>query len=152
MSPFAPAHCPLFLRSFPCNCLMVGCAATKADRGHLSSENPRFNGMLYLKPRHWYAYSLENKAPTALVLCRSPEICEDKPYDMKSDVWSLGCILYELTALRRPFEGESLPALMVNILRGSFPPPPGVVAQTFAASSPACCLKSLTNAPAWRRF
>ena len=28
----------------------------------------------------------------------SPEICENKPYDHKSDVWSLGCVLYELCA------------------------------------------------------
>ena len=32
----------------------------------------------------------------------SPEICENKPYDHKSDVWSLGCILYELCAQRHP--------------------------------------------------
>ena len=35
----------------------------------------------------------------------SPEICEGKPYAKKSDIWALGCILYELTTLKKAFEG-----------------------------------------------
>ena len=38
----------------------------------------------------------------------SPEICIGQKYDYKSDIWMLGCILYELCTLRRPFEGESI--------------------------------------------
>ena len=34
----------------------------------------------------------------------SPELCEEKPYNNKSDIWSLGCVLYELCTLRHPFE------------------------------------------------
>ncbi|VDN10847.1 unnamed protein product [Dibothriocephalus latus] len=30
----------------------------------------------------------------------SPEICENKPYNNKSDIWALGCVLYELTTLK----------------------------------------------------
>jgi len=29
----------------------------------------------------------------------SPEVCENKPYTFKSDVWALGCVLYELCTL-----------------------------------------------------
>jgi len=39
----------------------------------------------------------------------SPEICEGKPYGKKSDVWSLGVILYELLTLEVPFQAQSLP-------------------------------------------
>ena len=37
----------------------------------------------------------------------SPEVCEERPYNDKSDIWSLGCILYELCALKHPFEAKN---------------------------------------------
>lgn len=36
----------------------------------------------------------------------SPEVCKGKPYDTKSDVWALGCVLYEMCCLHRPFDGK----------------------------------------------
>ncbi|KAL0963686.1 hypothetical protein UPYG_G00309570 [Umbra pygmaea] len=52
----------------------------------------------------------------------SPEICENKPYNNKTDIWSLGCVLYELCTLRHPFEGSSLSQLVVKICRGRYNP------------------------------
>jgi serine/threonine protein kinase len=49
----------------------------------------------------------------------SPEICEGKPYAKKSDIWALGCILYELTTLKKAFEGPNLPALVLKIMQAS---------------------------------
>ena len=46
----------------------------------------------------------------------SPEICEDKPYNNKSDVWALGCIIYELCTYSYPFIANSQPALLQKIL------------------------------------
>jgi NIMA (never in mitosis gene a)-related kinase len=37
----------------------------------------------------------------------SPEVCEERPYNDKSDIWSLGCILYELCSLKHPFEAKN---------------------------------------------
>ena len=37
----------------------------------------------------------------------SPELCEEKPYNHKSDIWSLGCVLYELCTFRHPFEANN---------------------------------------------
>ncbi|XP_017325788.1 serine/threonine-protein kinase Nek5 isoform X1 [Ictalurus punctatus] len=52
----------------------------------------------------------------------SPEICENKPYNNKTDIWSLACVLYELCTLRHPFEGSSLRQLIVRICRGHYTP------------------------------
>ena len=52
----------------------------------------------------------------------SPEIWLDKPYDFKSDIWSFGCILYELCQLKPPFRGTSLKNLCYNIQRGIYEP------------------------------
>jgi NIMA (never in mitosis gene a)-related kinase 1/4/5 len=46
----------------------------------------------------------------------SPEICQNKPYNNKSDIWSLGVLLYEIATLRLPFEANSWAALIPKIL------------------------------------
>uniref|UniRef100_W5MWI5 non-specific serine/threonine protein kinase n=1 Tax=Lepisosteus oculatus TaxID=7918 RepID=W5MWI5_LEPOC len=52
----------------------------------------------------------------------SPEICENRPYNNKTDIWSLGCVLYELCTLKHPFEGSNLRQLVVKICRGRCEP------------------------------
>ena len=54
----------------------------------------------------------------------SPEICSGFKYDYKSDLWMLGCILYELCALKRPFEGESLHVVISSIMTRPYLPLP----------------------------
>ena len=54
----------------------------------------------------------------------APEICRGEGYDSKADLWSLGCILYELCQLKRPFEGENLAAIVNSILNREATPLP----------------------------
>ncbi|GFV65405.1 hypothetical protein TNCV_2638351 [Trichonephila clavipes] len=51
----------------------------------------------------------------------SPEICENKPYNNKSDIWSLGCVLFELTTLKHAFEAKNIKNLVFKIIKGSLP-------------------------------
>ena len=51
----------------------------------------------------------------------SPEIWNDKPYNSKCDIWSLGCIIYEMATLHVPFRGTSLHQLYCRIMKGVYP-------------------------------
>jgi serine/threonine protein kinase len=50
----------------------------------------------------------------------SPEVWRDMPYDSKSDMWSLGCVVYEMVALRPPFRAEDMEGLYRKVLRGQY--------------------------------
>jgi len=50
----------------------------------------------------------------------SPEVIEGKSYDMKSDIWSAGCLIYELANLKPPFEAENQFNLSIKIKDGNF--------------------------------
>jgi serine/threonine protein kinase len=54
----------------------------------------------------------------------SPEILESKPYDFKSDLWALGCVLYEIASLKHAFDANDMNGLVMKIVRGKFPPLP----------------------------
>lgn len=54
----------------------------------------------------------------------SPEMCEEKPYNQKSDVWAIGCILYELITFKHPFNAMNQGALIIKIIRGKYDPLP----------------------------
>jgi NIMA (never in mitosis gene a)-related kinase 1/4/5 len=49
----------------------------------------------------------------------SPEVWADKPYDYKSDIWSVGCVIYEVCTLKPPFRGTSIEQLSKNVRRGN---------------------------------
>lgn len=54
----------------------------------------------------------------------SPEVCRSEPYNFKSDVWALGCVLYELCMLKHAFESKSLLGLVYKIVSDHYDPVP----------------------------
>ena len=48
----------------------------------------------------------------------SPEVWKDQSYDTKSDIWSLGCVLYEMITLKPPFRAQDMAGLYRKVLKG----------------------------------
>ncbi|KAF5310183.1 hypothetical protein D9619_010451 [Psilocybe cf. subviscida] len=71
----------------------------------------------------------------------SPELMQEKAYDSKSDIWSLGCLIYELCALKPPFhEAKTHSELSIFIRNGRIPPLPRGYSQALTS-----VIKSMLN-------
>ena len=51
----------------------------------------------------------------------SPEVWKDQPYNSSSDIWSLGCVLYEIVTLNPPFRANDMDGLYKKVLKGKYP-------------------------------
>jgi len=54
----------------------------------------------------------------------SPEVWKDQPYNSKSDIWSLGCVLYETVSLHPPFLASNMKGLYEKVTSGKYMEPP----------------------------
>jgi len=68
----------------------------------------------------------------------SPEVWKDKPYDSKSDLWSIGCVLYEMCALQPPFQAKDMQGLFKRVLTGRYNPIPSVYSKDMNTMVKAC--------------
>ncbi len=76
----------------------------------------------------------------------SPEQLNGAGVDRRSDVFGLGCVLYEITTAHKPFTGEHDPQVMASIVLGKFTPP-GVLRRGYPAGLEAIVMKALANEP-----
>jgi len=61
-----------------------------------------------------------NYTQTGTPYYASPEVWKDEPYSYKSDIWSLGCVIYEMLALKPPFNGRDMGQLYKRICKGVY--------------------------------
>ncbi|XP_064310092.1 serine/threonine-protein kinase Nek4 isoform X2 [Phalacrocorax carbo] len=54
----------------------------------------------------------------------SPELFSNKPYNYKSDVWALGCCVYEMATLKHAFNAKDMNSLVYRIIEGKLPAMP----------------------------
>lgn len=85
----------------------------KAANIFLNNENIKigdFNVCKVIK-RGGYAQTM-----TGTPFYISPEVLTGNQYDYKCDIWALGCIIYEMTTFKHPFNGNNIQELFLNIL------------------------------------
>ena len=63
----------------------------------------------------------------------SPEVWQDKPYDSKSDIWSLGVVLYEMCTLNPPFTDTSMQGLCKKVMKGIYPAIPATYSKDLSS-------------------
>lgn len=61
-----------------------------------------------------------NYTQTGTPYYASPEVWRDEPYSLKSDIWSLGCVLYEMITLKPPFTADDMQSLFRKVNRGHY--------------------------------
>merc|ERR1712070_228436 len=79
-----------------------------------------------------HAKTVKDEKSGELTVCGTPETMAPEmvlgnPYGLKIDVWAIGCVLYELVALKRPFDGVTVHEMLAKICRVAYDPLPKTV-------------------------
>ena len=80
----------------------------------------------------------------------SPEQCRGDALDARSDLFSLGSVLYEMLTDRKAFPGETLASVMTGILDPNLPMPPSQLCHGIAGAIDGAVMKALAKNPADR--
>jgi NIMA (never in mitosis gene a)-related kinase len=76
----------------------------------------------------------------------APEVWNGETYGSKADIWSLGCLLYEMCMKRTPFEARSVAAICAKVMRGRYTP----ISGPYSADIGRLIARMLLRAPADR--
>ncbi|KAF8819769.1 NEK kinase [Cardiosporidium cionae] len=76
----------------------------------------------------------------------SPELCRGEAYSYPADIWALGCILYEMASLKKPFEGSNIEELIRSIKSDKIPSLP----RRYTSELSDLCLSLLHQNPSKR--
>lgn len=60
------------------------------------------------------------KSFVGTILYSCPEIVQSRPYTEKADIWSLGCIIYELMTFKQPFSAGNPLTIANKIVDGEY--------------------------------
>lgn len=76
----------------------------------------------------------------------APEIWKGLQYDSKCDIWSIGCVIYEMCCLKQAFKASDFPSLFRKVLKGVYEP----IGEKYSASMKELVRMCLTSEPEMR--
>lgn len=119
----------------------------KPDNIFITQTN---NGDVYKLGDFGLAKSLTSESAFAVTCVgtpyyMSPEILLDRPYSPLCDIWSLGCVIYELCSLKPPFTAKTHLQLQKNIQIGEYPPIPNLYSYALENVINKCIQVDLSN-------
>jgi len=97
---------------------------------NLKSKNILLNNQRLIKISDFEASCVFDKNNNMIIgqigtpFYTAPEIWEEEPYNYKCDIWSIGCIIYEMASLTLPFKGNTIDSLYENIMSKKIKPIP----------------------------
>lgn len=76
-----------------------------------------------------------------------PEVWKDMPYDHRSDIWSVGCVLYEIITKMPPFRASTMKGLYSKVLSGKYEQIPSMFSDDLKKMLRSCLQVRSTERP-----